>query len=80
MRVQQQPAFVLHAAEYRETSLLLEVFSRNYGRLGLVAKGARRAKSGLRIADSAALHFDTGKRSPLAHDEIDLAVAFSPVE
>ena len=48
MRVQQQPAFVLHAAEYRETSLLLEVFSRNHGRLGLVAKGARRAGAGLR--------------------------------
>ncbi|GMQ91383.1 MAG: DNA repair protein RecO [Gammaproteobacteria bacterium] len=42
MRVNQQPAFILHRYDYRETSLLLEVFSRNYGRVALVAKGARR--------------------------------------
>ncbi len=48
MRVQQQPAFVLHAAEYRESSLRLEVFARDHGRLGLIARGARRAASGLR--------------------------------
>ena len=48
MRVYQQPAFVLHSSAYRETSLLVEVCSRNYGRVGLVAKGARRAKTGLR--------------------------------
>ncbi|HBE91004.1 MAG TPA: DNA repair protein RecO, partial [Gammaproteobacteria bacterium] len=40
MRVQSQPAYVLHTRPYRETSLILEVFSRTYGRLGLVAKGA----------------------------------------
>lgn len=48
MRVQQQPAFVLHSAEYRESSLRLEIFSRDHGRLGLIAKGARRPSSGLR--------------------------------
>lgn len=42
MRVNQQLAFILHRYDYRETSLLLEVFSRNYGRVMLVAKGARR--------------------------------------
>lgn len=42
MRIVQQPAFVLHRRPYRETSLLLEVFTRGYGRLGLLAKGARR--------------------------------------
>lgn len=45
MRVADQPAFVLHYYPYRETSLLLEVFTRHYGRLGLIAKGARRPKS-----------------------------------
>lgn len=48
MRVQQQPAFMLRATAYRESSLLLEVFSRNHGRLGLIAKGARRPAAGLR--------------------------------
>jgi len=48
MRIQQQPAFVLHSAEYRESSLRLEVFTRDHGRLGLIARGARRPSSGLR--------------------------------
>lgn len=48
MRVYQQAAFVLHTSAYRETSLLVEAYSRNYGRVGLIAKGARRAKTGLR--------------------------------
>ena len=48
MRVHQEAAFVLHATRYRETSLLLEIFSRHHGRIGLVARGASRPKSGLR--------------------------------
>lgn len=36
-----QPAYVLHARAYRETSLLLEVFSRDQGRVGVVARGVR---------------------------------------
>jgi DNA repair protein RecO (recombination protein O) len=48
MRVQHQPGFVLHARHYSETSLLLEVFSTRYGRLGLLAKGARRPGSRVR--------------------------------
>ena len=48
MRVDQESAFVLHATRYRETSLLLEIFSRHHGRIGLVARGASRPKSGLR--------------------------------
>lgn len=36
-----QPAFVLHARPYRETSLLLEVLSRDHGRIGLIARGVR---------------------------------------
>lgn len=45
MRVDQQPAFVLHARAYRETSLLLECFTRDHGRIGLVARGVRKEKS-----------------------------------
>jgi len=48
MRVQQQPAFVLHHSHYGETSLLVEAFTRDFGRLGLIAKGARRPRSALR--------------------------------
>lgn len=45
MRVEQQPAFVLHARPWRETSLLLEILSRDFGRVGLVARGVRSARS-----------------------------------
>nr|VFK80256.1 MAG: DNA replication and repair protein RecO [Candidatus Kentron sp. SD] len=40
-------AFVLNRRSYRETSLLLEAFTPEYGRIGLVAKGARRGKAPL---------------------------------
>jgi DNA repair protein RecO (recombination protein O) len=43
-RVEGQPAFVLHAQAYRETSLLVEVFSREHGRTGLIARGVRGAR------------------------------------
>jgi len=43
-----QPAFVLHSYPFRETSLVLEVFARNFGRVALVARGARRPRSALR--------------------------------
>jgi DNA repair protein RecO (recombination protein O) len=45
MRVLQEPGFVLHTRAFRESSLLLEVLSRNHGRVGLVAKGAKSARS-----------------------------------
>jgi DNA repair protein RecO (recombination protein O) len=38
-------AYVLHSYPYRETSLILQVWTEKHGRLGLVAKGARRPKS-----------------------------------
>jgi len=39
---------VLHSYPFRETSLLVEVFSRQHGRVPLVARGARRPKSAVR--------------------------------
>ncbi|MGH8121344.1 MAG: DNA repair protein RecO, partial [Rudaea sp.] len=45
MRVEQQPAFILHARAYRETSLLLECLTRDHGRVGLVARGVRRERA-----------------------------------
>ena len=39
---------MLHSYPYRETSLIVEVFTRHDGRIGLLAKGARRPKSALR--------------------------------
>ncbi len=36
---------MLHSRAYRESSLLLEIFSRQHGRAGLVARGARSSRS-----------------------------------
>ncbi|BFI95999.1 MAG: DNA repair protein RecO [Rhodanobacter sp.] len=48
MRLDQQPAYVLHARPYRETSLLLECLTRDHGRLGVVARGVRGERARLR--------------------------------
>jgi DNA repair protein RecO (recombination protein O) len=45
---QDELAFVLHSSPFRETSLIIDVFSRQHGRLAIVARGARRPKSNLR--------------------------------
>jgi len=47
-RVEQQPGWVIHRRPWRESSLLIEFFSRDFGRVGLVARGARAARSAWR--------------------------------
>ncbi|MBL8431584.1 MAG: DNA repair protein RecO, partial [Dechloromonas sp.] len=47
-KVDGQPAYVLHAYPFRETSLIVEVFSRDFGRMALLARGARRPRSAIR--------------------------------
>jgi len=47
-RILNQPGFVLHSWPYKETSLIVEIFTRDYGRIALVAKGAKRPHSQLR--------------------------------
>lgn len=48
MRVHHQPSYVLLNRAYSESSWIVEIFSRDYGRLALMAKGARRIKSQLK--------------------------------
>ena len=45
VRVTLEPAWIMHHYPYRDTSLLVEVFTREYGRVGLVARGARSARA-----------------------------------
>ncbi|WP_120513288.1 DNA repair protein RecO [Photobacterium salinisoli] len=45
-----QRCFVLHSRHYSETSLILDVFSEESGRITLMAKGARRKRSNLKGA------------------------------
>lgn len=47
-RSEQEPGFVLHTYAYKETSLIVEAFTRRHGRLALLARGARRPRSAMR--------------------------------
>lgn len=48
-RIDRQPAFVLHRRAYRESSLLLDLLTRDFGRVGAVARGARGSGRGQRF-------------------------------
>jgi DNA repair protein RecO (recombination protein O) len=43
-----QPVYVLHTYPFKETSLVVELFSQQFGRVAAVAKGARRPHSAMR--------------------------------
>jgi len=43
-----EPAFILHTYPYRETSLIVEAFTEQYGRVAMIAKGAKRPRSEMR--------------------------------
>ncbi len=43
-RVDDQPAFILHRRDYSNSSLILELLTADFGRVGLVAKGARKRR------------------------------------
>jgi DNA repair protein RecO (recombination protein O) len=47
-RTEHEPAFVLHSYPYKESSLIVEAFTRHRGRVGLLARGARRPRSAIR--------------------------------
>lgn len=46
MRFADEPVFILHRRQYSESSLLLEVLTRAHGRISVLARGARGARSG----------------------------------
>ncbi len=43
--VHQQPGFILHYRNYRETSLILDVLTEDFGKVSLLAKGVRKTRS-----------------------------------
>ena len=45
IQVNAEPAYILHKRPYRETSQILEIFSRNHGRLSLMSRGSRSPRS-----------------------------------
>ena len=47
-RISDEPAYVLHRYDWSESSLILEVFTRTYGRVALIARGAKKPSSNFR--------------------------------
>jgi DNA repair protein RecO (recombination protein O) len=47
-RIEHEPGYVLHTYPYMETSLIVEVFTRGFGRVAVLARGARRPRSAMR--------------------------------
>jgi DNA repair protein RecO (recombination protein O) len=47
-RYDNQAVFVLHTYPFKETSLVVELFSHDHGRVATTAKGARRPRSAMR--------------------------------
>ena len=48
LRQDNQAVYVLHSYPFKETSLVVELFSQQFGRVAAVAKGARRPRSAMR--------------------------------
>lgn len=81
MRITVQPAFVLHARAWRETSLLVEVLSAEHGRIGIVARGVQGPKKHLlRAALQPLQHirFDAVQRGELAQLHTAEAIDAAP--
>ncbi len=47
-RAEHEPGYVLHTYPYKETSLIVEAFTRRFGRVAMLARGARRPRSAMR--------------------------------
>jgi DNA repair protein RecO (recombination protein O) len=47
-RADHEAGYVLHTYPYKETSLIVEVFTRRFGRVAVLARGARRPRSAMR--------------------------------
>jgi DNA repair protein RecO (recombination protein O) len=66
-RVSAQSGYILHTRSYRETSLLVDIFTPEYGRVSLVARGARKSsvKKNVSLQLFTTYHFSWTGRSEL---------------
>lgn len=66
-RIDGEIGLVLHSHPYKETSLLIEAFTRRHGRISLMARGARRPHSALKakLLPFQPLAFDWFGKGPL---------------
>lgn len=71
MAIEKTDAIVLRSVDYSETSKVVTLFSRDFGKISAIAKGARRLRSSFEVALDLLSHCDIGViRKPNA--ELDL--------
>ena len=56
-RVENSPAFLIHRRMYQGSSLLLDFFTKDYGKLRLIARGARSSKTSLQMFQCLSISF-----------------------
>ena len=56
-RLENTPAFLIHRRMYQGSSLLLDFFTKDFGRLRLVARGARKSKTSLQMFQCLSISF-----------------------
>ncbi|HHZ87509.1 MAG TPA: DNA repair protein RecO [Chromatiaceae bacterium] len=82
-RVSLQPTYILHTRAYRETSLIVDAFTPDYGRLSIMAKGVRRPKSasrGLLRSFQALLVSWTGNDEFPTLTDVELHGSYTPLQ
>ena len=56
-RIENSPAFLIHRRMYQGSSLLLDFFTKNHGRVRLIARGARSSKTSLQMFQCLSISF-----------------------
>lgn len=75
MRVESVEGFVIHARDYRDSSQLVDIFTCDYGRVRLVARGSRsQKKNAARLSP-----FTTAKFSWTGRSELKTLTQFEPL-
>ena len=71
-RVENSSAFLMHRRMYQGSSLLLDFFTKDFGRIRLVARGARKGKTSLQMFQCLSISFKgRGDLKSLSQWEID---------
>ncbi len=79
-RVSDQPAYVLHRRAYRDSSQIVEVLTRDAGRIGLIARGARKGRRAGRLEPFRPLTIGWSRRGELGTlTDIETPVTVPPL-
>ena len=65
LRASEEPAWILHRRPFRESSLILDLLTRRYGRVSVVSRGSRKARGGSSLQAFQPLKLDFYQRGEL---------------